>query len=401
MLHRAPNANRISDVLLSLIKKIKFEADNSLRSNNFTDIRSYYLLNHLIKVVASFDKLCKKANKNHRSTFSMNTDENIVQILLTLLQKNDNSLNAYDDTFYQANILKALLKCTSIGYFKKIIKEVVRFLNIEFYTKYEYKHLILVIFKYFTKYVNSNLEIMGHSLRDTRSSIYKSKIVQTDPDLYNAFYYIKELVIRLKGDITFSRIIFKQKLNIKLKIQRHKPWDVLIWGMKYVEKVRQLSNCYVVHTLNQEFYYFIKKHKQSFQEMQMPLSLNNNKLMADLLWENVNNSYSTLDMYWKHYAMKVYYTIYGDYTPICMCDATLQTLSFSLDPKWLNFKFELNFERSISNEKKLFTLNYLCLQKRKKNANLGTKNFFTQPIFFTLHKNRLRRRAQVRKRDDS
>ena len=66
---------------------------------------------------------------------------------------------------------------------------------------------------------------------------------------------------------------------------------VLIWGMKYLEKLRKKCNIYVTHSLCQEFYYFIKKYRISFQEMQMPLSLNNNRLMADLLWENINNAY--------------------------------------------------------------------------------------------------------------
>lgn len=103
--------------------------------------------------------------------------------------------------------------------------------------------------------------------------------------------------------------------------------------------------------------------------MQIPLNMNNNKLVAELLWQNINSPYAMIDSYYRHYIFKVYYTIYNDFIPICFNDdKQLQTLPFTVDYKWMSFKFELNFERSISNEKKLFTLNFLCLQKRKKNA---------------------------------
>lgn len=166
----------------------------------------------MIKVITSFERLCKKENqgKHHRHTLQ-NTDENIVAILLIILQKNDNSLNTFDDTYYQANILSSLLKCLNITYFKKISKEVVRFLNIEFFTHYEHKYLILVIFKYFPKYVNNHLELMSMSLKNPTVSIYKNKYIVNDPDLGQAFHYLKELTTRYKTDITFARIIFKQK----------------------------------------------------------------------------------------------------------------------------------------------------------------------------------------------
>lgn len=296
--------------------------------------------------------------------------------MLTLLQKNDNSLNKYDDTYYQANILKALLKCTNIGYFRKTIKEVVRFLNIEFYTKYEQKYLILVIFKYFIKYVNTHLEIMGYSLRDNSTSIYKNNVISNDQDLSNAFDFLAKLIKRYKCDITFSKVIFKQKLYTKFHIQKHRTWDVIIWGLKYIEKIRNSNNPqvnnYVIHVLMQEFYLFIKKNQQQFIDMQTGLAMNNNKLVAELLWEHINNPFSTLDVYSKHYAMRVYYTIYDDFVPICFSidSKCIDGIPFALDQRWVNFKFELNFERSIITEKKMFNLNYLCLQKRKKNSSM-------------------------------
>ena len=109
-----------------------------------------------------------------------------------------------------------------------------------------------------------------------------------------------------------------------------------------------------------------------FHDMQIPLNLVNNKLVADLLWMNINNSFTFNDVYTRHYAMKIYNVIYGEFIPICFSDNTNNTLPFNIDFKWINFRFELNFERTLGNEKKNFTLNYLSLQKRKKNANINS-----------------------------
>lgn len=38
-------------------------------------------------------------------------DDSLVKMILTLIRKNDNSINPNDDTYYKASLLKIILKC--------------------------------------------------------------------------------------------------------------------------------------------------------------------------------------------------------------------------------------------------------------------------------------------------
>ena len=51
-------SSKIQQVLLSLIKKIKFESDHSLKPNDFNN--DYFLLNHLIEQITKYERKAKK-----------------------------------------------------------------------------------------------------------------------------------------------------------------------------------------------------------------------------------------------------------------------------------------------------------------------------------------------------
>ena len=63
--------------------------------------------------------------------------------------------------------------------------------------------------------------------------------------------------------------------------------------------------------------------------------------------------------------LELYRTIYSDFLPICYLNEN-PNHTFKFDNNWISFKYHLNFSKSVSNEEKMITLNYLNLHKRKK-----------------------------------
>lgn len=69
----------------------------------------------------------------------------------------------------------------------------------------------------------------------------------------------------------------------------------------------------------------------------------------------------------KYFALglQLYQTLYGHFLPICYAKQ-YPNHTFRYDSNWISFEYDINFIKSVSNEEKMITLNYLNLHKRKK-----------------------------------
>lgn len=369
---------QIAQMLISLVKKLKFESDNSLKPNEFDEEdQPYYLINFLIRMISAYERKCKKSkledknlklggmSKHVYHRVNPQTDEGIVSTLLHLLQKNDNSMNKFDDTYYQSNILKSLLNCLNIANVNQILNEVNRFLKIEYHTKYEYKFLLKTILEHFPQYITNHFDHLGISLASNDVKIYDNPSLSKFPRLIEALDFLRKLAKRHKCDVLLANSVFKMKLHLKKKIRRLKPWEILVWALKYIEKIRKKANVYVIHNLTKELCKYVEMNKREFRKMQNPLSLQNQKLLNTVLYDTLTAPHCFLDSQLKSILLRLYNQIYGDFLPICYL-SDFENHCFPFDRDWLSFKYKLNFEKSVSNEAKMITLKYLSLQKRKK-----------------------------------
>ena len=289
----------------------------------------------------------------------------MVSLLLSLLQKNDNSYNKYTDLFYQSNVLRSLFRCLNLANFVQVLNEVNRFLRIEFYTKYEYKFLLKTIFENFLQFVTNHFDLLGINLASSTISLFKNPALNRFPELMEMLENLKKLSERHQCDIMLASSIFRMKLHIKTKIKEYKTWEVLIWSLKYVEKIRKMASPGVTSKVFKEVNKYIEESSSEYTNMLMKLSIDNRKLINKILFETVNSPYSLTDIRYKYLAINLYKLMYNDFLPICHFKE-LAYHTFPFDPNWLSFKYQLNFEKSLGNQAKMITLNHLNLQKRKK-----------------------------------
>lgn len=241
--------SKIIDTLVKLIKNLKFDNDKSLKENDFDEqTQPYNLINFLISELSIYERKCmaetieESMNKPQKFSASYTrikinpqTNEHVVNTLLTLLQKNDNSQNPYNDIFYQSNLLRSLFRCLNLANFSSVVKEVNRFLKIEFFTQYEQKHLIKTIFEDYITFWSKHQEF---------NPSLKSEEEKTSIE------YLEKLAQRHQCDIILAKSVFKMELLQRKKSQHFKtPFDLLIWAMQYVEDIRSRANNAVTHSI--------------------------------------------------------------------------------------------------------------------------------------------------------
>lgn len=367
------NANKILDLIINLIKKLKFESDQSLKPNDFS--HDYLLLNHLIQEVTIFERKIQKqthSKETNNGTLKemAQTDEVIIDILLSLLQKNDNSQNHYDDTFYQANILRSLFRCVNKVNFNLILTEVDRFLNIEYYTHYDYKYLIDTIFSELITFIANHYDSLGISLANgsmSDVSFYENSNLKRFPQLSKCLKPFKQLSEKHRFDPILCRSVFLLNFTIKKRIEKLKPWELLLWGLKYVEETRKLTSSFICNKILEALLENLEKIRPDLRKMQTDLNVQNARKISGLLFEICTSPYAFLDIYYRYLTLGVYRLMYDDFVPVCeMVMGQEDKFIFPLDPNWLNFKFEMNLENANAAEKKIFTLNLLSMHNRKK-----------------------------------
>lgn len=196
-------------------------------------------------------------------------------------------------------------------------------------------------------------------------NIYDNPALNKFPMLVEAADFLRKLAERHKCDILLAGSVFKMEIHFKMKINLLKPWEMLIWGLKYIENIRKQANIYVVHKIVKEFCMYVENNSKEFRNLEKPLSLQNQKLLNSILFDSVTAPYCFLDAQQKSLMLRLYNEIYSDFLPICQL-SDHENHCFPIDNEWLSFKYKLNFEKSLSNEAKMITLKHLSLQKRKK-----------------------------------
>ena len=358
---------RVIDVLLSIIQTIKFDKDGTLKPNNFKDLENleFFLcgLNSLMK----YDKSLKQKTDLDDK---FQTDDGITHTMLTLLHKNDNSINPSDDSYYQATIIRCLLKVTNSKYFNEISSELLRYFKIEYFNNSKNKYVISVLFKYFAKFVLKNVANMHYYIRKTLSNKFSLMEVFTDNSILKECldYYLKLKKIN-KGNISIARIILKQKIIIKERLKGFKFTDTFLYAIKYIKKQRLKYGSILANELVDELLLYLKKNCKQIEELKKKLSLRNIDTIAEVIWSQMSSNFSVVDTRFRYTYMKIYSVFFNEFVPISMHDREKDVL-FPLDHYWLEITKRLDFDNYFSKEKKLVTFKYLSLQKKTKKGQI-------------------------------
>jgi len=229
-----------------------------------------------------------------------------------------------------------------------VLNEVNRFLRIEFYTKYEYKFLLKTIFENFLPFVTNHFDHLGINLASSTISLFKNPALNRFPELMEMFENLHKLYKRHQCDIMLAASIYRMKLHMRVKVKEYKTWEVLIWSLKYIEKIRKIASPGVTLKVFSEVNKYIEESSSEYMTMMMKLSMDNRKLINKILFETVNSPYALADIGFKLHALNLYKLMYNDFLPICHFKE-LAYHTFPFDPNWLSFKYQLNFEKSLGN----------------------------------------------------
>ena len=126
---------------------------------------------------------------------SAENDDNLIELILTLLQKNDNSINKLDDTFYQAFIIKCLLTTKNSRFFHSVSEEILRYIKIEYYNKTKSLYIITTIIKYFSTYVLNNMKLLHYTLNPSSNKKFSLLEIFTENEsLKSILNYFRKLL---------------------------------------------------------------------------------------------------------------------------------------------------------------------------------------------------------------
>jgi hypothetical protein len=114
-------------------------------------------------------------------------------------------------------------------------------------------------------YVTNHYDHLGINLSSSsHKSFYTNPALNKFPVLVEALDHLRNLSNRHKSDILLVRSVFRMKLHIKKKIKMLKPWEIFIWAMKYIEKIRTTSNSSVIHTVLHDLLDYVQTNKKTF-----------------------------------------------------------------------------------------------------------------------------------------
>lgn len=358
---------RVSDVMIHLIQSVKYDEDGTLRPNNFKEYPFFFYFLGLIKVLIKYDKSLKNIG---RSKDPVQNDDSIILIILTLIKKNDNSINPNDDSYYQSFIIRCLLKSVNSRYFDKICKEVLRYIKTEHYNKPRNKYIICTIFTYFGRFVIRNMKIMHYNLQKLHSNKFSLlEIFAENQNLKLILEYFQNLKKIYKGNSIVATAIFRHKLFVKKSVKGYKPSDILIYALKYIRKMGIRYGSITQQMLLGEFWRYTQKNKEHVEKLQMSLNLKNIDLLAQMIWGQMNCGVAFVDSQFRHWFFKIWETIFDEYVPICYFEKERNVL-FPVDTFWLEISKRINFEKYFAKEKKFITFKYLSLQKKTKKGQI-------------------------------
>lgn len=358
---------RIIDVLMDIIQTTKFEKDGTIKQSSFENVSQLFYFLEVIKSLVFFDK------KFQASGFSDNfqKDTKIIKLILDLVKKNENSINSDDsDSYYQAFLLKILLKSAKSCHFDKICKEILRYLKTETYNNPRLKFSIVVIFRYFATFIFKNMSNF-HYLVDPNISFKFSSfpIFSEHENLKPVIEHFQVLKKKLRTHPLVAPAIFSHKLFVKKQFSNFQPVDLLIYGLKYTNKDGQRFGGMIKYVLLQELVNFMLKHKSDYIVLQKKLILKNIQTLSDVIWSQISSGAALLDSRIAQLYLKIHEIIFNEYVPISYLEKDKSTM-FPIDHDWMDFTQRINSDKFFLKEKKNVTFNFLSMQKKTKKGQI-------------------------------
>jgi hypothetical protein len=356
---------RVLELLLNLVNKIKIEDNGTLKPNNFDQKESHEFLLQVIETLLRYDKALNLDKKFYQN------DSHVVSLLLKLIQNNDNSINTFDDSFYQAQLLKNMLKVINSEFFEQILKEVLRFLMIDFFSPSRKRIPIWVIFTNLSKFIIKNLKwVKHHTINENHFSKFSSIILHSDNQtLKEIFYYFQKLKKKYVCHLDMAGCVFLHKLNIKKHLKKFKLLDLLVYSLKYAHSQRSLFGSSIGNKILLTLLDYMNSKKEEIKKVKVDLSIETSQKLQQLLWEQMTCSTALADNLFQHIHSKLYFLFFGEFIPPHLIEEYPDCL-FELDMFWLNYSPRFELETFFVKEKKYVMLNFLSLQKKKKNGKL-------------------------------
>ena len=105
--------------------------------------------------------------------------------------------------------------------------------------------------------------------------------------------------------------------------------------------------------------------------MQSLLTLEGNKKVVDILWEVLNQPFSSVSIKFRHYAYLIYREIYYEMLPVCYMKEFSEKMEYDIG--WMDFESQAKQMKETNKETKLLSFNKLVLNKRKRLSAEKTK----------------------------
>jgi hypothetical protein len=360
----------IFDLLLNLVKKLKVEENGTLRPNDFDEKGCFEFLLMIVDLLFKSDFAL---NNENNSSLIRQSDEQMVNLVLRLLKNNDNSMNAYDDSFYQACLLQSLLCTTSSLHFQTILQEVLRFLMIDHFNPSRKRYLVHTIFQGLAKFIIQNLRSSKHHAFATASKAkkFKTLIINSDnPLLKKVFSYLQQLKKRYRSNAAVAPYIFLHKIAIKKYLKNYKLFDLLVYTLKYVIQERQTYGKIVANQIIGKTIQYFRSEEEELKKVQSDITKDASSLLSNILWEQMNSKICREDPQFGLHMQELYHLFFGEFIPCHLISEKADL--FQVDEYWMKYFPRFNLDSFFLREKKYVVFKYLSLQKKKKNGQVVT-----------------------------
>ena len=355
---------RIFELLLNMVQTLKVEENGTLRPNDFNEKGCFEFLLTIVELLFKSDRALNSRNE-------YKSDEQMVNLVLRLLQNNDNSMNSFNDSYYQASLLQSLLKTTSALHFQTILQEVLRFLMIDHFNPSRKRYLVYTIFQGLAQFVILNLKSSKHhalaSASKSKIPKFKSLILNSDnPLLKKVFSYLQQLKKRYRGHPAVAPYIFLHKLGIKHHLKKYELFDLLIYSLKYVIKEREKFGGVVANQIMGKVLEYFQRRKEEIKKAQLNITKEAASLLSDLLWEQMTSRICQEDPQFGFLMEGLYHLFFGEFVPPHLIST--KTDLFQIDDYWMKYEPRFDLESFFLREKKYVVFKFLSLQKKKKKS---------------------------------
>mmetsp|Transcript_1994 Transcript_1994/g.4469 ORF Transcript_1994/g.4469 Transcript_1994/m.4469 type:complete len:1083 (+) Transcript_1994:861-4109(+) len=120
------NAYKGLDFLLYFLKQRLFDK-NMLKPNDFSDVAEYTVIKEALTQVAAV----KDMSMSHKFERLKVNSNFVVEMVASIYRSNDNSFNAYDDSYWRAHLLQVLAHFNNPLYAPEILEELLRVIKFD------------------------------------------------------------------------------------------------------------------------------------------------------------------------------------------------------------------------------------------------------------------------------